>query len=197
MLKIDFKCLSKMALNLYSQKQYMEDVHPQYPLFACKVYTFLEFISHLGCIFRELPFIFANCLPLSKLLFLRFLHTVYTGLIFCILYEYFLPDFCLPFSSLGFPCGSAGKESACNAGDLGSILGLGRRPGERERLPATVFWPGEFHGLYSLWGHKESDTTEWLSLVSCLSLAISNKLYILRSSELQVPQGNLLTVHLQ
>ena len=31
---------------------------------------------------------------------------------------------------LGFPCGSAGKESACNAGDLGSILGLGRSSGE-------------------------------------------------------------------
>ena len=31
---------------------------------------------------------------------------------------------------MGFPCGSAGKESACNAGDLGSILGLGRSPGE-------------------------------------------------------------------
>ena len=31
---------------------------------------------------------------------------------------------------LCFPCGSAGKESACNAGDLGSILGLGRSPGE-------------------------------------------------------------------
>ena len=31
---------------------------------------------------------------------------------------------------LGFPCGSAGKESACNAGNLGSILGLGRSPGE-------------------------------------------------------------------
>ena len=29
-------------------------------------------------------------------------------------------------SILGFPGGSAGKESACNAGDLGSILGLGR-----------------------------------------------------------------------
>ena len=27
---------------------------------------------------------------------------------------------------LGFPCGSAGKESACNVGDLGSIPGLGR-----------------------------------------------------------------------
>src|SRR5574337_395619 len=31
---------------------------------------------------------------------------------------------------LGFPCGSAGKESACNVGDLGSIAGLGRSPGE-------------------------------------------------------------------
>ena len=30
----------------------------------------------------------------------------------------------------GFPCGSAGKESACNAGYLGSIPGLGRSPGE-------------------------------------------------------------------
>ena len=31
---------------------------------------------------------------------------------------------------MGFPGGSAGKESACNAGDLGSILGLGKSPGE-------------------------------------------------------------------
>ena len=30
----------------------------------------------------------------------------------------------------GFPCGSAGRESACNEGDLGSISGLGRSPGE-------------------------------------------------------------------
>ena len=30
----------------------------------------------------------------------------------------------------GFPCGSAGKESTCNAGALGSIPGLGRSPGE-------------------------------------------------------------------
>ena len=34
----------------------------------------------------------------------------------------------------------------------------------RERLPTPVFWPGEFHGLHSPWGHTESDTTEWLSL---------------------------------
>ena len=36
---------------------------------------------------------------------------------------------------LGFPCGSAGKESACNAGDLGSIPGLGRSPGEEKGCP--------------------------------------------------------------
>ena len=35
----------------------------------------------------------------------------------------------------GFPCGSAGKESACNAGDLGSIPGLVRSPGERHGNP--------------------------------------------------------------
>ena len=37
-------------------------------------------------------------------------------------------------------------------------------PWKRERLPTPVFWPGEFHGLYGPWDHKESDTTEELSL---------------------------------
>ena len=36
---------------------------------------------------------------------------------------------------MGFPGGSAGKESACNAGDLGSIPGLGRSPGEGKGYP--------------------------------------------------------------
>ena len=35
----------------------------------------------------------------------------------------------------GFPCGSAGKESACSAGDLGSLPGLGRSPGEGKGYP--------------------------------------------------------------
>ena len=35
----------------------------------------------------------------------------------------------------GFPCGSAGKESACNEGDLDSIPGLGRSPGEGNSYP--------------------------------------------------------------
>ena len=45
---------------------------------------------------------------------------------------------------------SADKKSACNAGDPGSIPGLGRLPWTRERLPTPVFWPGEFctvHGV--------------------------------------------------
>ena len=35
----------------------------------------------------------------------------------------------------GFPCGSPGKESACNVGDLGMILGLDRSPGEGRGYP--------------------------------------------------------------
>ena len=34
----------------------------------------------------------------------------------------------------------------------------------KERLPTPVFWPEEFHELYSPWGCKGSDTTERLSL---------------------------------
>ena len=64
----------------------------------------------------------------------------------------------------GFPCGSAGKKFACNARDLGSILWVGKIPWRREWLPTPVFWPGEFHGLYSPRGNKEADTTEQLSL---------------------------------
>ena len=45
-----------------------------------------------------------------------------------------------PSILLGFPDGSAGKESACNAGDLGSIPGLGRSPGERKGYPLQYSW---------------------------------------------------------
>ena len=66
---------------------------------------------------------------------------------------------------MGFSCGSAGKESACNVGDLGSIPGMGRSPGEGKAwLLIPVFWPREFHGLYSPRGRKESDMTERLPL---------------------------------
>ena len=41
---------------------------------------------------------------------------------------------------------------------------VGKIPWRRDRLMIPVFWPGEFHGLHSPWAHKESDTTEQLSL---------------------------------
>ena len=44
----------------------------------------------------------------------------------------YLPD---PHPWQGFPSGSAGKESVCNVEDLGSILGLGRSPGEGKGYP--------------------------------------------------------------
>ena len=57
--------------------------------------------------------------------------------------------------SLGFPCGSVGKESD---------PWVGKIPWRKERLLTPVFWPGEFHELYSPWGCKQSDMTEQLSL---------------------------------
>ena len=59
---------------------------------------------------------------------------------------------------LGFPCGSAGKDSTCNARDLGSIPGLGRSPGEGEGCPLQ--YSDLENPVDSPWGRKESDTTE-------------------------------------
>ena len=41
---------------------------------------------------------------------------------------------------------------------------VGKIPWRKERVPTPAFWPGEFHGLYSPWGHKELDMTGRLSL---------------------------------
>ena len=65
----------------------------------------------------------------------------------------------------GFPGGSDGKESACNAGDPGLIPGPGRSPGEGNGNSWT-----EDPGGYSPWGCKESDTTERLTFSHSLSL---------------------------
>ena len=69
-----------------------------------------------------------------------------------------------------FPGGLHGKESACNIGDLGSIPGLGRSSGEGNGNPLQYSclenpmdrraWRVSVNGV----GHKESDTTERLTL---------------------------------
>ena len=69
---------------------------------------------------------------------------------------------------LVFPGGSDSKESTCNTGDLGSIPGLGRSPGEGKGYPLQYSWLEKPLGQrslvdYSSWGHKQLDTTEWLS----------------------------------
>ena len=63
-----------------------------------------------------------------------------------------------------FRCGSAGKESSCNAGDLGSIPGLGRSPGKGKGYPLQYSGLENSMDCIAHGGHKESDTTERLSL---------------------------------
>ena len=55
---------------------------------------------------------------------------------------------------LGSLGGSAGKESACKAGDPGFDPWVGKIPWRRERLPTPLFWPGESHGQRRLVGYS-------------------------------------------
>ena len=69
---------------------------------------------------------------------------------------------------LGFPGGSDGEESACNAGDPCSIPGLGRSPGGGHDNPLQYSCLENPHGQrslagYSQWGRKELDSTERVS----------------------------------
>ena len=64
----------------------------------------------------------------------------------------------------GFPGGLNDKESTCNAGDLGSVPGLGRFPGGGHGNHSSILdwkipWTEEAGGLQSM-GSKEQDTTE-------------------------------------
>ena len=62
---------------------------------------------------------------------------------------------------MDFPGGSGGKESACNAGDPGSIPGLGRSPGEGNCYPPLYScqgnptdrgdWQATVHGIEKSW----------------------------------------------
>ena len=75
-----------------------------------------------------------------------------------------------------FHCGSVGKESDCNVGDLGSIPVLERSPGEGKGYPL------QYSGLESYRGHKESDTTERLPLHFTSSIMSSHiKMYLYKS----------------
>ena len=63
---------------------------------------------------------------------------------------------------MGFPGGSHDKESACSVGDLGSIPGLGRSPGEGKGY--LLQYSGLENSMDIPTGRKESDMTEQLTL---------------------------------
>ena len=77
-----------------------------------------------------------------------------------------------PHSPQAFPNSLVGKESACNAGDTGFILGLGRSPGEGKG------YPHQYSGLENSMDYpgsrKELDTTEQLSLSLFIVLNVYN-----------------------
>ena len=73
--------------------------------------------------------------------------------------------------------GSDCKESDCQCRIPGFDPWVGKIPWRREQLPTPVFWPGEFHGQWSLVGYspcggEESDTTEQLSLSYDLAILL-------------------------
>ena len=69
-------------------------------------------------------------------------------------------DICIPTADIGFPGGSDGKESACNAGDLGSIHGLERSPGGSHGNPCQYSCLENPLVTYSPWDPNELDMTK-------------------------------------
>ena len=70
----------------------------------------------------------------------------------------------------GFPCGSVRKESACNVGDLGSIPGSGRSPGEGNGNPFQ----------YSCLGNSVDRVFSNISFISTIDLLAILDLFVFR-----------------
>ena len=64
----------------------------------------------------------------------------------------------------------------------------GKTPWRREMLLTPVFFLGEFHGLYSLWGRKELDTTEQLWLSHCLLCSLLFVWFLLNETHIMIPR---------
>ena len=100
---------------------------------------------------------------------------------------------------MDFPGSSAGKESTCNAGDVGLIPGLGRL-WRRGWLPTSVFLPGKLHGEkslvgYSPWGCKKWDMTEQLKTHTHTHTHTHTNLHDLTDSCHLIPFSSLLNMY--
>ena len=95
--------------------------------------------------------------------------------------------------SKDFPCGSVVKNPPAMQTWFW-YLGWEYPSWRRERLPTPEFWPGEFHRPYSLWGHKELDMTEQLSLLKAKEMkAKINKWFLVKLKISFEHQGKLST----
>ena len=88
---------------------------------------------------------------------------------------------------LGFPCGSAGKESVCNVGDLGSIPGLGRSPGEENGYPFQYSglensMDCRVHGITKSWTRLSDFTFTFSCILQTTNCFTHSKLRKLESS---------------
>ena len=74
---------------------------------------------------------------------------------------------------LGFPCGSAGKEYACNAGDLGLIPGLGRSPGEGKGYTL------QYSGLENSMDYTVANSQTWMRDFDCVHYVLAKLFHLL------------------
>ena len=79
---------------------------------------------------------------------------------------------------MDFPGGSVGKESACNAGDLGSIPGLGRSPGEGKG------YPFQYSGLKNSMDYIGHGVAK--RLIGLSDLTHSNRKELMKTSKISV-----------
>ena len=73
---------------------------------------------------------------------------------------------CGSLTQKGFPGGTNGERTCLLMQEMQETWvspWVGKIPWRRKWQPTLAFWPGESHGLYSQWGHKESHMTERLS----------------------------------
>ena len=97
-----------------------------------------------------------------------------------------LSDSTTTYMFKGLPRWLSGEESTCQSRRCkkwGFYSWLGKIPWSRKWQPTPVFLPGKFHGQsslagYSPWGHKELDTTEWLSAHMLVQNSVPNIKYL-------------------